>query len=328
MDWHRVAGSLRLRVRAVTIRRAATAAAVVLAVALVAASASQFGRSAHVHWAAVPRHAATPETAATLGATLTTATQRQRASASRKPTTGRKPATHTVPIQRPVTRSPDTWVAWAFLDRGTGRITGSTNISQTNNTESMIKAWIAADDLRRHTERGATPTADTLALLSTMIRDSSDSAAETIYRRNGRDSVIRRLISMCSLTDTRIHSAWWSLTQMSPRDAVRMGACIANGRAAGPQWTQWLLSEMRKVRGAGRFGIISAVPAAEAAQLAIKNGWTLHGSTGRWNVNCLAISDRWILAVETRYPPRVGGLSYGAKVCADITRQVLAPVQP
>ena len=87
-----------------------------------------------------------------------------------------------------------------------------------------------------------------------------------------------------------------------------MGECIANGTAAGPVWTDWLLSgEMRLVRGTvdeqpdgGRWGVIDALPANVAASVAIKNGWTLHGDN-TWNVNCLAIHDDWILAIISDY---------------------------
>jgi hypothetical protein len=99
-----------------------------------------------------------------------------------------------------------------------------------------------------------------------------------------------------------------------------MGQCIADGRAAGPLWTVWVLEQMRGVRGEGRFGIVSALPAVQAARLAIKNGWTLHQPGDEWSVNCLGISDDWVLAVEVRYPPALGGLAHGARICADVTR--------
>jgi Beta-lactamase enzyme family len=219
---------------------------------------------------------------------------------------------------------PSAWESWALLDRRTGAITGSANLAVPNHTESLVKAWIAADDLRQLTTRHRKPDDDEVAALTTMIRDSDDRAAQTIYRRNGGDEVIDRLISVCGLTETTVHANWWSLTGMSARDAARMGRCIADGRAAGPLWTEWVLAQMRQVRGEGRFGIVSAFPPPRAALLAIKNGWTLHQPGDEWSVNCLAIAGDWILAVEVRYPPALGGLAYGAKVCADAAREHVA----
>jgi hypothetical protein len=208
--------------------------------------------------------------------------------------------------------------AWALLDRSTGAMTGSSNYTTaTNSTESMIKAWISSDYLRRLGD--AQPPADKLALLTAMIRDSDDNAAEIIYDLDGSDAVVQRMISICGLTETSIFDDWWSRTQVSARDAVRLGACVADGRAAGAKWTPWILNEMRQVRGEGRFGIIEALPADVAARTSIKNGWTIVGDD--WHLNCLAIVDQYVLAVLTRYPSELG-LQYGAGVCRNVATQL------
>jgi hypothetical protein len=204
--------------------------------------------------------------------------------------------------------------AWALLDRNTNAISGSANVaSDTNSTESMIKAWISADYLRQLGNQQ--PSSDRLALLTQMIRDSDDDAAEIIYDLDGSDAVVQRMISICGLTDTSIVDGWWSRTEVSARDAVRLGACVADGRAAGPKWTAWILSEMRQVRGEGRFGIIDGLPSDLAARTSIKNGWTVVGDD--WHIDCLAIVDHYVLAVLTRYPAELG-LQYGAGVCRDV----------
>jgi hypothetical protein len=207
--------------------------------------------------------------------------------------------------------------SWALLDRRTGAISGSANSVATSTTESMIKTWIASDYLRRLA--GATPDQDRLDELSRMIRDSDNSAAEDIYEIGGSDAVVQRMIGVCGLTETSVAEDWWSRTQVSARDAARLGACVADGRAAGPKWTGWILGEMGQVRGEGRFGIIDALPADAAARIPIKNGWTVVGD--EWHVNCLASVDRYVLAVLTRYPESLG-LGYGAGVCRSVTAQL------
>ncbi len=208
--------------------------------------------------------------------------------------------------------------AWALLDRNTGTMTGSPNYTTaTNSTESMIKAWISSDYLRRLGD--AQPPADKLALLTRMIRDSDDNAAEIIYDVDGYNAVVQRMISICGLTETSIFDGWWSRTQVSARDAVRLGACVADGRAAGPKWTGWILNEMRQVRGEGRFGVIEALPPDVAGRTSIKNGWTIVGDD--WHLNCLAIVDQYVLAVLTRYPSELG-LQYGAGVCRNVATQL------
>lgn len=224
-----------------------------------------------------------------------------------------RPAAVDVPVQG--------FMSWALLDRSTGTVTGSPNAAtDTNSTELMIKAWIASDYLRRLDDRQ--PPGYRLDELTRMIRDSDDDAAEDVYDIDGHNAVVQRMIGMCGLTHTSIFSFWWSRTQISAQDAVRLGNCVADGTAAGPRWTDWILSEMRQVRGEGRFGVIDALPADVAARTSIKNGWTLVGN--QWHLNCLAVVDHYVLAVLTRYPAALG-LSYGAGVCRDVAARLQPP---
>ncbi|SCE65572.1 hypothetical protein GA0074695_0070 [Micromonospora viridifaciens] len=238
---------------------------------------------------------------------------------------------------------------WALMDRSTGKIAGSENMSETSSTESMLKVWIVSDYLRqlRHKE----PTAALKKAASLAIRDSNDDAADQVYFAAGGsyrpspdgkpDPVIQRAIDICGLTDTKRgevagYQGYWSFTQMSPRDAVRLADCIADGRAAGPKWTKWVLDEMSQVRGSvkdqqdksggGRWGIIDGLPAEIKAQspVSIKNGWTQLNYDGNWHVNCLAVTDKWSLAVMMRYPIS-SGLEYGANVCASVATQLVTP---
>lgn len=224
---------------------------------------------------------------------------------------------------------PGVFVSWALLDLRTGDLTGSNNLAETSTTASMIKAWIAADELRRTAESGARPTAERLRQLRLVIRDSDNEYAELVFRELGRQESIERLIDICELTDSRADPWGWSTTRLSARDTVRMGACLADGRAAGPEWTDWLLDEMRAVRGLGDFGIRKALPPDEAAEVAIKNGWVIREELGEYHVNCLAIGDGWSMAVLTRYPAELG-YEYGAARCQSLAAAHLprAPEQP
>ncbi|MDG4790550.1 hypothetical protein O7626_32345 [Micromonospora sp. WMMD1102] len=245
----------------------------------------------------------------------------------------------------PVTvKGVDGFFGWALLDRESGRISGSKNMTATNSTESMIKVWIVSDYLRRLGDRQ--PPSSMLKAASTAIRDSNDDATNSLYKAVGGVATLDRLIKICGLAETRKvvppgeKSIWWSYTAMSPRDAVRMGECVKDGTAAGPKWTEWVLEEMTKVRGStaakdqkarqggGRWGIIDGLSEGILAQgpVAIKNGWTLIFADGKWHLNCLAITDRWVLSVMTRYSGRKG-LDYGADVCASVASQ-LTSMQP
>jgi hypothetical protein len=226
--------------------------------------------------------------------------------------------------------------AWALMDRTTGKITGSSNSSTgKNTTESMIKGWLVSDYLRRRAAAGKAPSATALGYASTAIRDSNDNSAQWLYQQNGGNASIQRLFKICKLADKpSIKSGWWSMTQLTARDATRMGDCIGDGTAAGSKWTPWVLKEMRLVRGTtaakdqhlktggGRWGIIDGLPAELAADTSIKNGWTLIYADGTWHVNCLAIHSDWTLAVQMRYPGKLG-LKYGADICKSVTQQLV-----
>ncbi|MEV6812008.1 hypothetical protein [Micromonospora sp. NPDC051296] len=241
--------------------------------------------------------------------------------------------------------------SWALLDRESGKISGSKNMTATSSTESMIKAWIVSDYLRQLGDKE--PTAALKKAASLAIRDSDDDATNIVYRAAGGSyavpaggqpgPVIKRAISICGLTDTKRgdvsgYEGYWSFTRMSPRDAVRVGDCIADGKAAGPKWTEWVLAEMSKVRGStaakdqkarsggGKWGIVDGLPKSIISQgpVSIKNGWTPLNYDGNWHVNCLAVTEKWSLAVMLRYP-QSSGLDYGADVCASVASQLVTP---
>jgi Beta-lactamase enzyme family len=227
-----------------------------------------------------------------------------------------------------VTVTGDTFLSWALMDRRTGQIWGSSTMDQTSWTASMIKAWLAADYLRRASEQYQTPSADMLHTIEIMIRDSDNAAASTLYQLNGEADSINRLISLCGLTDSSPNPAGWAVTNLSARDTVRMGTCIAGGEGAGPQWTDWLLTQMRSVRGEGDFGIRDALPPAQAATVAIKNGYEdFSGGDGLYHVNCLAIGDTWTLAVMQQYQPTADwdtDFPRGEKGCTRVAAELLA----
>jgi hypothetical protein len=243
----------------------------------------------------------------------------------------------------PIPSPPPVWlvepagdfVGWAVLDLdsdfedGDMTITASSNATETSTTASMIKVWIAADYLRRVAETGGEPSPGRLTQLTQVIRDSDNAYAEAIFQELGAHESIERLIDICGLPYARAVPNRWSNTLLSPVDTALMGRCIADGRAAGPEWTDWLLNEMRSVRGIGDFGIRDALPPEQRSAVAIKNGWVVRKDQNAWHVNCLAVGDTWTMGVMTRYPADLG-YEYGAEICRSLAAENLpaAPVDP
>jgi len=219
-----------------------------------------------------------------------------------------------------------TFFSWSLMDRRTGQIWGSTNQTATTWPASMIKGWIASDFLRRATESNQAPGQDRLDEITAMIRDSDNDAAEDIFNALGRNASLTRLLSICKFTDSTVDPRGWGFVNISARDSVRMADCIADGTAAGPQWTDFLLGLMRTVRE-GDWGIRDALHPADAAQVAIKNGWLDYDDDGNWHVNCMAVAGDWAMSVLQRYPidgPHLDE-SFGAQNCEAVATQLLNP---
>lgn len=226
--------------------------------------------------------------------------------------------------------------AYAFYDRRTDQMSGSSNSdSGTNSVESMIKVWMVADYLQRH----PTLTEAAKKHVSGAIRDSNNTDANWFYSQNGGRTGLKRLITTCGLKHTTLDPKnSWAYVKMTAQDAVRMGLCIADGTAAGPTWTEYLLGEMRMVRGpvtqnkingltgGGRWGIIDGLPANLTAQTSIKNGWTMLYADMLWHVNCLAIHPDWVLAVQVRsrynQAKEKQAPITAATVCASVAKQL------
>jgi len=228
-----------------------------------------------------------------------------------------------------------TWYSWQWVNLTTGERYGSTNATtETNNTESMIKAWIGTDYLTRLEKTGRPLTDADKTLITKMIRLSDDGAAQTLWRRGGRDAVVQRAIDECGLTGTAVYPDWWSKTQITAADATTMMTCILD-RAKTSPLVAWLVDDlMRDVDPSNAFGIAEVLADVDApARPAVKNGWTAHGVTNQWNLNCLAqwratgTRDDIVLAILTRYPV-AKGQAYGEQLCRDVARQLTDQLLP
>jgi beta-lactamase family protein len=230
---------------------------------------------------------------------------------------------------RKITDKTADWASFTLLDRKTGKVVGDSRSAEVTFTESTVKAWLAADLLATRARQGTSLTAYETARMTSMIRESDDNAAAVIWRWLGADQSIADMIRTCRLQDTRVYDDWWSKTEISSRDLARLGDCIVPGKGKflSPQVGAPLVKLMRSVEDSNAFGIQQASPAGKGVRIAVKNGWTVHGSG--WNVNCLGIwgpGSRWVLAVTTRFPV-ADGLGYGADVCRRVTASLFPLVK-
>jgi hypothetical protein len=211
------------------------------------------------------------------------------------------------------------WLAWSLVERDTGRRVGSANAAtERTNSESAIKAWIAADTLRAADAADRDVTATERDLIRRAVRSSDDDAAEVLYRRLGAEASLTHLRQTCGVAVSTERSGYWALTQITAVDATRMMDCVLR-LAPGWEGGDELLGDLRAVDEDGRSGIAGLLPGTRVAE---KNGWTYHSASG-WNVNCVVAWDDYALAVLTRYPGE-RPLQYGWDVCRDVADDVLS----
>ena len=214
------------------------------------------------------------------------------------------------------------WLSWSLVDTARDRRVGSANSdTDRTNSESSIKAWIAADYLRVAQVEGRAVTSSERADIAAMVRSSDNAAAQRLYQALGGDAILRHLRSVCGVTAATSTPGYWSLTQITAVDATRIFACVLRSAPAYPGGDD-LLTDLRSVDPDDAFGITAALP--PTTTVSMKNGWMPHSSTtGEWNVNCVAAGDDYVLAVLTRYPVD-RSLAYGADVCRDVTAALVA----
>lgn len=312
-------------------RRTVTALAAFVALVALAVAGTPGGASEDP--AAVPEAAPAAEPGPTPTPSATAATAPLAApAATATPAPKPRPVDRYKTVQtaaRRVTGGADGFASFTLIDRANGRRIGDARSAQVMFTESTIKAWLAADLLATRAAAGAQLTPYETVRMTAMIRLSDDNAAEVIWRWLGADESIADMIRICRLQDTKVYPSWWSKTEISSRDLARLGDCIVPGKNKflSPKVGAPLLALMRSVDPTNAFGIQQVYPAGPGIRIAVKNGWTEHGSADGtvWNVNCLGIwgaGNRWVLAVTTRYPA-ANGLDYGAALCRQVTRAVL-----
>jgi len=214
------------------------------------------------------------------------------------------------------------WLSWSLVDTARDRQVGSPNSdTDRTNSESSIKAWIAADYLRVAQAEGRAVTSSERADIAAMVRSSDNAAAQRLYQALGGDAILRHLRSVCGVTAATSTPGYWSLTQITAVDATQIFRCVLRSAPAYPGGDD-LLTDLRSVDPDDAFGIKAALP--PTTTVSMKNGWMPHSSTtGEWNVNCVAAWDDYVLAVLTRYPAD-RPLAYGADVCRDVTAALVA----
>ena len=203
----------------------------------------------------------------------------------------------------------------------------------TSSTESMIKAWIVSDFLRRSADgepstalKQARPASRSGTVTTTRPARSTALAARTPSRRAATGPVIKRAISICGLTNTKRGNVpeLRRLLEFHPdvRPGRRPARRLRRRRQGGRPQVDHVGAQRDDARcaapppprtsshqsGGGRWGIIDGLPESILAQapVSIKNGWTRCTTTATGTSTASPSPGTGCLAVMTRYPIRAG----------------------
>lgn len=172
-------------------------------------------------------------------------------------------------------------------------------------TASTVKVMIAAGTLQRVAD-GTIAYSSVSSSLSSMIRVSSNTAAQRLYRKIGGATGITKVASRYGLADTK-PGRKWGTTKTTASDQVlllRRALLDEDTRLPGTQRTR-LLYLMRKVTPSQRWGAGYGLP--QGWKATVKNGWyhTVAGDeppVNRSRVNTMGIvwdntgQPRWVIA--------------------------------
>lgn len=149
---------------------------------------------------------------------------------------------------------------------------------------STVKVDILVATYVRAMDAGRTLTANEKKLAASMIRNSDNTAATTLFRAAGRSPGMTAVYERMGMRETRSNSSW-GLTTTTPGDRlVVLDALARGGGALRAEDGAEILSLMRTVATNQRWGVGGAARPLET--VAVKNGWLPRATQGgRWIVS-------------------------------------------
>lgn len=198
-------------------------------------------------------------------------------------------------------------VDFALLDRQTGAYFASGD-TEPIETASVSKLFIA-DDVLRGAEIAQVPVSeDDLESIKSMLKSSSDDAANTLWNAYGENDIISRVTERYGLTATSPpwDGLWWNTTTTAA-DLVAYYTKMLDGTGGlSPASTTTMIELLRESTPVAtdgyhqHFGIVDGLPGEPVH--AVKQGWMcciadrwIHLSTGT-----VGVGNRYIVALVSR----------------------------
>ncbi|WP_346012383.1 serine hydrolase [Streptomyces sp. SID3343] len=173
----------------------------------------------------------------------------------------------------------------AVFDPATGEIASSGG-ERTYVTASIVKVDILAALLLRAQDEGRSLTAAERTTAAAMIRNSDNTATDTLWGSIGGAAALRAANVRLGLTETVPTEASWGLTATTVGDQVRLlNAVTADSSALTARSRAYIEDLMTSVADDQAWGVSTVADAG--TDTALKNGWLPRDATGLWVINSI-----------------------------------------
>ncbi len=220
-------------------------------------------------------------------------------------------------------------VGLAVLDRQSGTYLDNGSSAHTAvGSASVIKVLLAEELLHRaglgEVELGPSE----LARMETMLVDSNDGAASSLYRQFGGVDLITAALARHGLTESGppANPQYWGNTMVTAHDVVIFYANLLAGSLAPPDQA-YLLGLLRSIAPVATDGFdqvfgVNGVDSTSPA--AVKQGWMccLDGVRNVHSTAVLGHQDRYVVVILTQYSTWLD-YSYGQDTATQVARLVV-----
>lgn len=172
--------------------------------------------------------------------------------------------------------------------------------------------------------QGRGPNGYDVSLLTSMIENSDNNAAQVIYQTIGYDAGQQTYMHEWGINDYASDPNGWGWGQWSPADMAHLLTLLQTGQTLNSSDRALALNLMRNIESDQRFGVGDTAPAN--ATVAMKDGW-VNGPDGAWAVNTSGIvtvgGETYIITVYTAEQNSFGdGQNIVNHVCGAVAQAV------
>ncbi len=217
----------------------------------------------------------------------------------------------------------------AVLDRQTGSyVDNGAGAHTAMGSASVIKVLMAEEILHRAAVGQVQLAATDYMRMETMLVDSDDLAASSLYNQFGGVALIMAALTRHQLTESAapIDPQYWGNTKITAYDVVTFYDSVLDGSLPAPS-RDYLFGLLRRLApiasdGFGQlFGLAGGDPTLNAA---VKQGWMccLDGVRSVHSTAVLGEQSRYVIVILTQYPPSLPW-EHGLTTTTEVARLVL-----